>query len=372
MILHADECRPQCGRAWKRAGGLGWNLGVALIAAGLLGWGASAGVATPAQSPPPPPPALEQPQQPQPQVLLPDADEQVEVVGLPRPAFEIDLPEGWVEQDEQAFSQWRLFEQAQYGLNRRTLARYFLLDEEGRRTEAMADVVFTAYAHMGIDHQPWESQLAPSVATTAGIETQDLHEAELLGQMQEAEALEFDAPVIDLPNRRFRFGFEETADGRTERRQVLGVFGRVGVFELVYTDNAGQWQQRADQRRRLLGSFNLVPAAAYDEQKAHPGLLDRLDAVTAVALGAAVVLVIIMIASRLRRGPQGDQQQQQQQQAPPVESVGPAGPVEPESMQPPADSGEPQSPAPQVEPGQSPSQDQPRGPQQPSDPDRRG
>ncbi len=365
MILRADECRPQSRRRWVRAVRRGWNLCITLIAAGLLGWGATPVGATPAQAPPAPP-ALEQPQQPQ--VLLPDAVEQVEVVGLPRPAFEIDLPEGWVEQDEQTFAQWRLFEQAQYGPNRRTLARYFLLDEEGRRTEAMADVVFTAYAHMGIDHQPREGALAPSVATTAGIEPQDLHEAELVGQMQEAEALEFDAPVIDLPNRRFRLGFEETADGRTERGQVLGVFGRVGVFELVYTDNAQQWQQRADPRRRLLGSFTLVPAAAYDEQKAHPGLLDRLDAVVVVALGAAVVLVIIMIANRFRRGPQGDQQRP----APPVESVGPAGPVEPESMQPPADFGEPQSPAPPDEPGQSPSQDSPRGPQQPSDPDRPG
>lgn len=264
----------------------------------------------PQQAPPPAAPEEGDLDIPMEEAPPPAADE-VEPVELPDPAFEVDLPERWTEIEATPSPVPGM----------RQLGHYGREDEEGRQTGAQVQVQFTSYQQMfqnvDVDRQIYDEEIASNVEMWAEQQQAELIEASLIDDLDEVEAHGDDVAVLDRENRRFQISSLVQEADTPIRQLTLGVFGRHGMYEVVYMDLEDNWERLADERQQILSSFRLTPETAYDETRASPGFFG-LDPITIVLLAAAIALIAVVLIGKLKRPASGETELQS-------EPVTPAG-----------------------------------------------
>jgi len=101
--------------------------------------------------------------------------------------------------------------------------------------------------------------------------------------------------VLDKNNRIYKFDLEmEVANLGKVKTQTVGHFGRYATVQLMFSDLNSHWSQSKADRDLIFGSFQFIPAVAYNEaaaRPARPGFLER----RAMEALPGIVLVLIVV-----------------------------------------------------------------------------
>jgi len=99
--------------------------------------------------------------------------------------------------------------------------------------------------------------------------------------------------VLDKKNRLYKFDLEmEVANLGKVKTQTVGHFGRYATVQLMFSDLKSHWSQSKANRDLIFGSFQFIPAMAYNEAAARPvrpGFWERR------AMEALPVTVLVLI-----------------------------------------------------------------------------
>jgi len=100
--------------------------------------------------------------------------------------------------------------------------------------------------------------------------------------------------VLDKNNRIYKFNLEmEVANLGKVKTQTVGHFGRYATVQLMFYDLKSHWSQSKADRDLVFGSFQFIPAMAYNEAVARPARPGFWERRAMEALPVTVLVVIV-------------------------------------------------------------------------------